>query len=83
MVRYSDTHPSENAITITPHQVDIHPQEKCDRACKVIVRAVITVDQCQKVSRYADTQGVFLVVGVWAFPTGNVKDRQELLAYYD
>ena len=55
VVRYSDTHPSENAILITLHQVDTHPQEKCDRPCNVIVGAVITVDPCQKEFRYADT----------------------------
>ena len=54
MVRYSDTHPSENAILITLYQVDKHPREKCDRPCNVIVGAVITVDPCQKLFKYAD-----------------------------
>ena len=54
MVRYSDTHPSENAILITLYQVDKHPREKCDRPCNVIVGAVITVEPCQKVFKYAD-----------------------------
>ena len=54
MVRYSDTHPSENAILITQYQVDKHPREKCDRPCNVIVGAVVTVEPCQKVFEYAD-----------------------------
>ena len=40
--KYVDTHPSENTISITLHQVDTHPQEKCDRPCNLIVGAVIT-----------------------------------------
>ena len=32
-----------------------HPQEKWDTPCNEIVGAVITVDPCQKVFRYADT----------------------------
>ena len=27
-------------------------------------------------------QGVFLAMGVWAFPTGNLKGRQEILDYF-
>ena len=46
--RYADTHPSENAILITLHQVDTHPQEKCDRPCNEIVGALITFNLCQK-----------------------------------
>ena len=49
------THTSENAISITLHQVDTHPKEKCNRPLNEIVTAVITVNPCQKVFRYADT----------------------------
>ena len=28
------------------------------------------------------SQGVFLAMGVWAFPTGNVKGRQEIKDYF-
>ena len=46
--RYADTHPSGKTISITQHQVDTHPQEKCNRPCNEIVGAMITVDPCQK-----------------------------------
>ena len=45
---YAVKHPSENTISITLHQVDTHPQEKCDRPCNETVEAGITVHQCQK-----------------------------------
>ena len=51
--RYGHTHPSENTISITMQQLDKHPQEKCERTCNETVEAEITVDLCQKVSRYA------------------------------
>ena len=31
---------------------------------------------------YTFTQGVFLATGVWAFPTGNLRGRQEILDYF-
>ena len=29
-----------------------------------------------------EEQGVVLAMGVWAFPTGNVKGRQEIMDYF-
>ena len=62
--QYADTHPSENTISITLHQVDTHPQEKCDRHSNKMVGAGITVDLCQKVFRYADTHPSEITIAI-------------------
>ena len=65
VVRYSDTHPSENTILITMQQLDTHPQEKCDTPCNETVEGGITVDQCQKVSRYATYRAAIAAKNGW------------------
>ena len=47
---------------------------------KYLLHGIAPLDM--KSDRESQGQGVFLAVGVWAFPTGNLKGRQEILDYF-